>query len=75
MKYYVIEMQDGAVLSQSFNRAEFESGAAVSDYLSRGASAAISQVNRHTVMLVDDKGNYVDGYPPLTFEHEANQST
>ena len=75
MLYYVIEMQDGAVLSQAYNREQLEHGEAISNFYSRCASAAISSVHRHTIMLVDDKGNYVDGYPPLTFEHEQNQST
>lgn len=75
MQYYVFEMQDGAVLSQAFNREQLENGEALSNYYSRCASAAISTVRVHTVMLVDDHGRYVtmpDGItvPPVTFIHE-----
>lgn len=73
MKYYVIEMQDGSVLWQCFNRTELENGTAASNFYSRCASAAISSVAVHTIMFVDDKGNNM--MPPVTFEHEANQST
>jgi len=75
MLYYVFEMQDGAVLSQAFNRTQLENGEAISNFYSRCASAAISTVRRHTIMLVDDKGNNavlpngVTVYP-ATFEHE-----
>lgn len=79
MLYYVFEMQDGAVLSQSFTREQLENGEALSNYYSRCASAAISPVRVHTVMLVDDHGRYVtmpDGItvPPATFIH-GNQAT
>ena len=73
MLYYVIEMQDGAALVTSFNRTQYEAGAAVSDFYSRCASAAISQVHRHTVMFVDDMGNHV--LPPVSFKHEAQATT
>ena len=73
MKYYVMEMQDGAVLAVSYNREQYEAGTAVSDFYSRCASAAISQVTRHTVMFVDDMGNHV--LPPVSFKHEAQAST
>ena len=56
MLYYVIEMQDGAALVASFNRTQYEAGAAVSDFYTKCAYAAISQVHRHTVMFVDDMG-------------------
>ena len=76
MLYYVFEMQDGAVLSQSFTRAQLENGEAISNFYSRCASAAISHVRRHSVMFVDDKGNYVvlpNGVTvlPVTFEHNG----
>ena len=73
MKYYVFEMQDGAVLSQSFNRTELENGTAASNFYSRCASAAISSVQVHTVMFVDDKGNNM--LPPVTFVHEQTETT
>ena len=74
MLYYVFEMQDGAVLSQAFNREQLENGEAISNFYSRCASAAISSVHRHTIMFVDDKGNNM--VEPVTFEHEqTNQGT
>ena len=72
MKYYVFEMQDGAVLSQSFNRTELENGTAASNFYSRCASAAISSVPVHTVMFVDDKGNNM--LPPVTFVHQQQET-
>ena len=79
MKYYVFEMQDGAVLSQSFNRTQLENGEAISNFYRRCASAAISPVERHTIMFVDDKGNYVvlpSGITvlPVTFEHQQQET-
>ena len=73
MKYYVIELQDGAVLAQSFNREQYENGQAVSYFLNASSIAAISQVHRHTVMFVDDMGNHV--LPPYSFKHDPPQST
>ena len=70
MLYYVIEMQDGAVLSVSYNRTQYEAGTAVSDFYSRCASAAISSVGRHTIMFVDDMGH--DVMPPVSFKHGAD---
>ena len=72
MLYYVFEMQDGAVLSQAFNREELENGEAISNFYSRCASAAISTVTRHTVMFVDDMGNHV--LQPVSFKHEQNNN-
>ena len=72
MKYYVFEMQDGAVLSQSFNRTELENGTAASNFYSRCASAAISSVAVHTIMFVDEKGNNM--LPPVTFVHQQQET-
>ena len=65
---YVIELQDGAMLSQSFTAEEVAHGLALSNYFMRCGSAAISSVSCHVVMLLDDAGGEVR---KETFNHNG----
>lgn len=57
MTNYVFEMQDGTILSQSFDDEAVKSGQALSNYYSRCSFAAMSSVVHHTIMLIDEVGN------------------
>ena len=56
---YVIELQDGAMLSQSFTAEEVAQGIALSNYFMRCGSAAISSVRCHVIMLLDNEGGEI----------------
>ena len=56
MKNYVYEQQDGAVLTQCFSDDQVATGAADQDFFTRCIYARVSQVEHHTVLLVDETG-------------------
>lgn len=67
---YVIELQDGAMLSQSFTPEEVEQGLALSNFFMRCGSAVLSSVRCHVILLVDEDGAELRREP---FYHNPQQ--
>ena len=56
LKQTSIEIQNGVVLSLTFSPEQVATGAADQDYFTRCIYARVSNVEHHTVMLVDETG-------------------
>jgi len=56
LKQTSIEIQNGVVLSLTFSPEQVATGAADQDFFTRCIYARVSQVEHHTVMLVDETG-------------------
>lgn len=59
MKQTAIELQNGVALTLTFTDEQVDSGAADQDFFTRCIYARVSQVENHTVMLVDETGRVV----------------
>lgn len=53
---YVIELQDGTMLSESFTSSEASQGLSLSNFFMRCGSAALSTVRCHVILLIDEDG-------------------
>lgn len=59
LKQTAIEIQNGVVLSLTFTPEQVATGAADQDFFTRCIYARVSQVEHHTVMLVDETGRVI----------------
>ena len=59
MKQTAIELQNGTALTQTFTDEQVATGAADQDFFTKCIYARVSQVENHTVMLVDETGRVV----------------
>lgn len=59
LKQTAIELQNGIALTQTFTQEQVATGAADQDFFTRCIYARVSQVEHHTVMLVDETGRVV----------------
>ena len=59
LKQTAIELQNGIALTQTFTPEQVATGAADQDFFTRCIYARVSQVEHHTVMLVDETGRVI----------------
>ena len=59
LRQTAIELQNGIALTQTFTPDQVETGAADQDFFTRCIYARVSQVEHHTVMLVDESGRVI----------------
>lgn len=59
LKQTAIEIQNGVVLALTFTPEQVATGAADQDFFTRCIYARVSQVEHHTVMLVDETGRVI----------------
>lgn len=59
LRQTAIEIQNGVVLALTFTPEQVATGAADQDFFTRCIYARVSQVENHTVMLVDETGRVI----------------
>ena len=59
MKQTAIELQNGIALTLTFTEEQVQTGAADQDFFNRCIYARVSQIENHTVMLVDETGRVI----------------